>query len=111
MRPILPNRLITARQVLRISYNTMATDTTPDDVTETIDVTGQSCPMPVVRTKQAVDDTAVGDVVEVLATDSGSVSDIAGWADSLDTVELLGQSESSADGQTVYHHYVERVSR
>lgn len=89
----------------------MATDTTPNDVTETIDVTGQSCPMPVVRTKQAVDDIAIGDVLEVLATDSGSVSDIAGWADSLATVELLAQSESSADGETVYHHFVERVDR
>ncbi|MDS0281672.1 sulfurtransferase TusA family protein [Haloarcula onubensis] len=87
----------------------MATDTTPDDVTETIDVTGESCPMPVVRTKQAVDDIAVGDVLEVLATDSGSVSDIDGWADSLETVELLAQTESTADGQTVYHHFVERV--
>ncbi|WP_277540982.1 sulfurtransferase TusA family protein [Haloarcula laminariae] len=87
----------------------MATDTTPDDVAETIDVTGESCPMPVVRTKQAVDDIDVGDVLEVLATDSGSVSDIDGWADSLATVELLAQSESTADGRTVYHHYVERV--
>jgi TusA-related sulfurtransferase len=89
----------------------MATEYTADDATTTIDVTGQSCPMPVVRTKQAADDLSVGDVLEVLATDSGSVSDIAGWADSLDTVELLAQSESSDDGETVYHHYVERLSR
>ena len=88
----------------------MVADTTPDDVAETIDVTGESCPMPVVRTKQAVDDIAVGDVLEVLANDSGSVSDIDGWASSLDTVSLLSQSESEADGRTVYHHYVERVS-
>ena len=87
----------------------MATDTTPADVTERIDVTGESCPMPVVRTKQAVDESAVGDVLEVLATDSGSVSDIDGWAASLDTVELLAQSESTDGDRTVYHHYVERV--
>jgi len=87
----------------------MATDTTPDDVAEMINVTGESCPMPVVRTKQAVDDIAVGDVLEVLATDSGSVSDIDGWAGSLDTVSLLAQTESTEDGQTVYHHFVERV--
>lgn len=87
----------------------MTTEIASDDVTTTIDVTGESCPMPVVRTKQAVDDIAVGDVLEVLATDSGSVSDIDGWADSLDTVELLAQSESTENGRTVYRHYVRRV--
>ncbi|MBX0323044.1 sulfurtransferase TusA family protein [Halomicroarcula sp. F13] len=87
----------------------MTTEIPSDDVTTTIDVTGESCPMPVVRTKQAVDDLAVGDVLEVLATDSGSVSDIDGWAASVDDVALLAQSETTADGRTVYHHYVERV--
>jgi len=64
----------------------MVTETTPDDVAERIDVTGESCPLSVARTKQAVDDIAVGEVLE-----------------------LLAQSESEADGQTVYHHDVERV--
>jgi TusA-related sulfurtransferase len=76
------------------------------DVTETLDVTGQNCPMPVIKTKQAVDDLDVGEVLEVLATDSGSVSDIDGWAGSTDEVELLEQSE--ADG--VYRHYVRRTA-
>ncbi|WP_372913166.1 sulfurtransferase TusA family protein, partial [Salinigranum sp.] len=52
------------------------------DVTETLDVKGQNCPMPVIKTKQAMDDLAAGEVLEVVATDSGSMSDIEGWADS-----------------------------
>ncbi|MFC5366252.1 sulfurtransferase TusA family protein [Salinirubrum litoreum] len=75
------------------------------EVTETLDVQGESCPMPVVKTRGAVDDLASGDVLEVLATDSGSVSDIAGWAESVDDVELLEQSD---DG-TVYSHYLRKL--
>jgi TusA-related sulfurtransferase len=78
-----------------------------ESVTETLDVKGAACPMPVVKTKQAVDDLEPGDVLKVVATDSGSMSDIAGWADGLGTVELLAQEETDADGETRYVHYVE----
>ncbi|MFP4591609.1 MAG: sulfurtransferase TusA family protein [Halobacteriales archaeon] len=72
------------------------------EVTETLDVRGASCPIPVVKTKQAIDALDAGDVLEVLATDRGSMSDIQGWAAGTDGVELLDQVE--ADG--VYTHYV-----
>jgi TusA-related sulfurtransferase len=75
------------------------------DATETLDVKGMNCPMPVVKTKQAIDDLDPGEVLEVLATDSGSMSDIQGWADSTPGVELLGQEED--DG--VFRHYVRRT--
>ncbi|WP_227133953.1 sulfurtransferase TusA family protein [Halorubellus salinus] len=73
--------------------------------TETLDVKGENCPMPVVKTKQAIDDLAVDDVLEVVATDSGSMSDIAGWADTTNGVELLDQVE----GDGVYKHYVRKT--
>ncbi|MBU2559639.1 DsrE/DsrF/DrsH-like family protein [archaeon] len=47
---------------------------------ETIDVRGKSCPMPVLKTKKAIDGLEDGQVVEVLATDKGSKSDIPAWA-------------------------------
>jgi TusA-related sulfurtransferase len=75
------------------------------DIAETLDVKGESCPMPVVETKQAVDGVGVGDVLEVLATDSGSMSDIEGWASGTDGVELL---EQASEGD-VYRHYVRRT--
>ncbi|ELY66490.1 sulfurtransferase TusA family protein [Natronococcus jeotgali] len=74
--------------------------------TETLDVKGQSCPMPIVKTKQAIDDLEEGDVLEVIATDSGSVSDIQGWADGTDGVELLEQIEDD----DLYTHYVEKTA-
>jgi TusA-related sulfurtransferase len=75
------------------------------DATETLDVKGQNCPMPVVKTKQAVDDLAGGETLEVVATDSGSMSDIEGWADTTDDVELLDQVE----GDGVYRHFVRKL--
>jgi TusA-related sulfurtransferase len=77
--------------------------------TETLDVKGQSCPMPVVKTRQAIDELDAGGVLEVVATDSGSMSDIEGWANSTSGVELLDQIEDEEDGQTVYRHYVRRT--
>ncbi|ELY48556.1 sulfurtransferase TusA family protein [Natronolimnohabitans innermongolicus] len=76
------------------------------DITETLDVKGQSCPMPIVKTKQAIDDLEAGAVLEVVATDSGSMSDIQGWADGTNGVDLLEQVE---DGDH-YIHYVEKTA-
>jgi len=76
------------------------------DIAETLDVKGASCPMPVVQTKSAIDDLAEGEILEVVATDSGSMSDLDGWATGTDGVELLEQVE---DGD-VYKHYVKKTS-
>lgn len=75
------------------------------EITETLDVKGQNCPMPVVKTKQNIDGLAAGDVLEVLATDPGSMSDLDGWADTTDGVELIDQQE----GDEVYKHYVRKT--
>jgi tRNA 2-thiouridine synthesizing protein A len=47
--------------------------------TQTIDARGLSCPMPIVKTAQAIRSVASGDLIEVLATDPGSVKDFAAW--------------------------------
>ncbi|WP_435157453.1 sulfurtransferase TusA family protein [Haladaptatus sp. DFWS20] len=75
------------------------------ETTETLDVKGQNCPMPVVKTKQSIDQLDQGAILEVLATDPGSMSDLSGWADTTDGVELLDQIE----GEDVYKHYVRKT--
>ncbi|QCC48663.1 sulfurtransferase TusA family protein [Halobellus limi] len=75
------------------------------DIAETLDVKGASCPMPVVKTKSAIDDLSEGEVLEVLATDPGSMSDLDGWAAGTDGVEMLDQEE----GDEVYKHYVRKT--
>lgn len=80
---------------------------TEHDVTETLDVQGQNCPMPVVKTKQMIDGLDTGAVLEVLATDPGSMSDLAGWAEMTDGVELLDQREEG----DVFAHYVRKTGQ
>lgn len=49
-------------------------------VKETLDVRGLACPMPVVKTRLAIDKLASGEVLKVVATDRGSLKDIPAWA-------------------------------
>ncbi|WP_458189039.1 sulfurtransferase TusA family protein [Haladaptatus sp. NG-WS-4] len=80
------------------------------EITETLDVMGLNCPMPVVKTKQSTDALDVGGVLEVIATDPGSMSDLEGWANSTEGVELVDQFEDEVDGETVYKHHVKKVA-
>ena len=41
-----------------------------------LDVKGLNCPLPILRTKKAIKDIAVDAVIEVHATDPGSVKDM-----------------------------------
>ena len=80
------------------------------EVTETLDVKGQNCPMPVIKTKGAFEDLPAGETLEVVATDSGSMSDIKGWAESTDDAELVEQKEAAEDGESVYKHYIKKAN-
>lgn len=49
---------------------------------KTLDARGLQCPMPVVKTSQEIKTVPVGGILEVLATDPGSMADISAWAKS-----------------------------
>ncbi|WP_425457159.1 sulfurtransferase TusA family protein [Aquibacillus sediminis] len=49
---------------------------------EVLDAKGLACPMPIVRTKKAMNDLETGDILEVHATDKGAKSDLTAWAKS-----------------------------
>ena len=66
------------------------------EITQTIDARGLSCPLPIVKTAQAVKGLSAGAIVEVLATDPGSIKDFAAWSRSTGH-ELV---EQTADGAT-----------
>jgi tRNA 2-thiouridine synthesizing protein A len=46
---------------------------------QTLDVKGQLCPIPVIRTQNQAKKLAPGDILEVLCTDPGAVNDIPAW--------------------------------
>ena len=52
----------------------------PLDIVQRVDAKGLSCPMPIVKTAQAIKPLTSGDLLEVLATDPGSVKDFAAWS-------------------------------
>ena len=49
-------------------------------VVKTLDTSGQACPMPVVQTKKALQELELGDVLEMISTDPGSIPDLEAWA-------------------------------
>ena len=66
----------------------------------TVDARGQSCPGPLVSLARALKEAPEGATFELLATDSGSNSDVPSWAE-LSGNELVS-SESLDDGAFRY---------
>ena len=73
------------------------------EIAGTIDARGLSCPMPIVKTAQTVKTLPPGAVVELLATDAGSVKDVAAWCRATGN-ELIEQSSDGA----VYRFVIRR---
>lgn len=76
---------------------------TVQQITQQVDARGLSCPMPIVRTAQAIKALPSGALVEVLATDAGSVKDFAAWSRATGN-ELV---EQTIDG-AVYRFVIRR---
>ncbi|WP_243292883.1 sulfurtransferase TusA family protein [Bacillus sp. FJAT-47783] len=64
------------------------------EVAKVLDAKGLACPMPIVRTKKAINELESGQILEVHTTDQGSKSDITAWVKSGDH-ELLKQEEEN----------------
>jgi len=56
------------------------TNATPAAEAVQLDARGLKCPMPIVKTAQAMKTVDPGKLLEVLATDPGSVADFAAWS-------------------------------
>jgi tRNA 2-thiouridine synthesizing protein A len=69
----------------------------------TLDAKGLKCPMPIVKTAQAIKTIPTGELLEVLTTDPGAVADFAAWSRSTGN-ELVEQT--IADG--VYRFVLRR---
>ncbi|WP_458414240.1 sulfurtransferase TusA family protein [Schinkia sp. CFF1] len=70
-----------------------------------VDAKGLSCPMPIVKTKKAINDLEAGLVLEIQATDKGSKADIKAWAESTGN-QYLGTLED----EQVLKHYIRKSS-
>jgi tRNA 2-thiouridine synthesizing protein A len=63
-------------------------------ISTTVDSKGQSCPGPLVALAKAIKDASAGDLLELLATDPGSKSDVPSWA-TLSGNELVEATEDA----------------
>lgn len=68
-----------------------------------IDTRGLNCPLPILKAKKALADMESGQVLKVVATDSGSVRDFQAFAKQTSN-ELVGQ-------ETVGEEYIHLLRR
>lgn len=70
-----------------------------------LDAKGLACPMPIVKTKKAMNDVVEGQVLEIQATDKGSVADLAAWSKTVGH-QYIGTNEENG----VYYHYIRKCN-
>ena len=73
------------------------------DIKVKVDASGLSCPLPILRASQAMKTVAAGEMIEVVATDPGSVKDFAAWAQSTGNA-LVEQDQANGKFRCVLKH-------
>lgn len=66
---------------------------------QTLDTRGLNCPLPILRTKKSMSGLATGEILEVTATDPGSVKDLAAFCNQTGN-EML--SSEKIDGDFIF---------
>ena len=72
---------------------------------QVLDCKGMSCPLPILKTKKAVDALAKDQVLKIETTDPGSKNDMASWAKRTGN-EILAVEEGSG----VFTFYIKKTS-
>ena len=74
------------------------------EIDQLVDARGLSCPMPIVKTAQQMKTVTSGQLVEVLATDPGSLKDFTAWTRSTGNA-LVEQTQENG----VFHFIIRRA--
>lgn len=61
------------------------------EANQTLDARGLNCPLPILRTKKALNTLQSGDTLKVVSTDPGSVKDIASFCEQTGNALLSSQ--------------------
>ena len=61
---------------------------------QTLDARNMSCPMPVLKTKKTIKGMEIGQILEIIATDPGSMKDMASYCRTTGQ-ELISSEEKS----------------
>jgi len=68
---------------------------TEHQVAKEFDASGLRCPMPILKTKKAIQDIEIGEVLKVIATDVGTKKDFPAWSSRTgnEILELVEESD------------------
>lgn len=66
------------------------------DFNQELDARGLNCPLPILRTKKAMNTLASGEILKVVATDPGSVKDMESFAKQTGN-EIVGSGENGGE--------------
>lgn len=75
------------------------------NVDKTLDARGLACPQPILKSRKAIKSLRINQVLEIITSDPGSVSDIPTWARA--TGQELLSSEERGPGE--FHFLVKRL--
>ena len=62
---------------------------------QSFDLTGLSCPMPIVKVSKAMKDLSKGDVIDALTSDPGALTDFPAWAKTSGNEIIKTETEGS----------------
>ena len=66
------------------------------DFDKELDAKGLSCPLPILKTKKALNDLASGQVLKIVSTDAGSVKDMQAFAKQTGNTLVASAEENNA---------------
>jgi len=66
------------------------------DFNKELDARGLNCPLPILKTKKALNDLSSGQVLKVISTDAGSVKDMEAFSKQTGN-ELLGSQDQGKE--------------
>jgi len=72
-------------------------------VTQSLDTSGKCCPMPMVDSNKAMKKMQAGEVLEIIATDSGTQNDIPSWCERTGNELLLSEEEGN-----IFKYYIKK---
>jgi len=73
------------------------------DIKLKVDASGLSCPLPILKATQGIKTLQPGELMEVVATDPGSVKDFVAWAASTGNA-LVEQDSANGKFRFVVRH-------
>ena len=75
-----------------------------------LDVSGKHSPMPLLKSRKAINKLDRKEVLKVITTDSDSVADLQKWADDTKNIKLVGEEHVEDEaGDVVYVLYLKRL--